>query len=205
MPLPLPSVLPDSTVMKRLCLPAFEERRAVVGAGEVGHRADVQLVGDHLVGQRRAGREVLPLDVVGHVLVLAVARQVLLQQLQLADQQAAGGAVDRRVLRADGDADGLGGVRRRAARRSTRPAKADRDDHGLFSSFVSRSSAQQVGDVDVDRAGRAVLLARHAVPALVELHVGRALDQVDGQHVERADVDADGAALVRRCTSRRRR
>src|SRR5690606_19167286 len=57
---------------------------------------------------------VLPLDVVLDVLVLAVARQVFLQQLEFADQQAASRAVDGRVLRADGDADGF---RMDAARR----------------------------------------------------------------------------------------
>lgn len=83
------------------------KRRAVQRAGEIGHRAEVELAGDHLVGQRRAGREVLPLHVVLHVLVLAGARQVLVEQMQFADQQAAGRAVDRRVLRADRDADRL--------------------------------------------------------------------------------------------------
>jgi hypothetical protein len=64
MPLPLPKVLPDSTVMKMLFLPRLLEGGAVEGAGEVGHGAEVELAGDHLVGQRRAGGEVLPLDVV---------------------------------------------------------------------------------------------------------------------------------------------
>jgi hypothetical protein len=58
------------------------------------------------------------------------------------------------------------------------------------------ASPQQVGDVDLDGAGRAVDLARHAVPAFVVLHVCCALGLVDRQHVERADVDADAAALV---------
>ena len=132
MPLPLPAMLPDSTVMKMLFLPALWKRGAVERAGEVGHRADVELAGHHLVGQRRARGEVLPLDVVLHVLVLAVVRQVLFEQVQLADQQAAGGAVDGGVLRADGDADGLGreaaGAKDRAAA-SSAPAKSGVEFH----------------------------------------------------------------------------
>ena len=70
------------------------EGHAVEGAGKVGHGAEVELAGDHLVGQRCATGEVLPLHPVVRILVAAVARQVFLQQAQLADQQPAGGAVD---------------------------------------------------------------------------------------------------------------
>jgi hypothetical protein len=34
MPLPLPSVLPDSTVMKRLCLPAFRKAAPLLEPGK---------------------------------------------------------------------------------------------------------------------------------------------------------------------------
>ncbi|MCY1431243.1 hypothetical protein D9M71_472060 [compost metagenome] len=93
---------------EQAALAGVEVGDAVERAGEVGHGAEVQLAGDHLVGQRRAAGEVLPLDLVFRVLVLAVVRQVLVEQTELADQQAAGGAVDGGVLGADGDADGLG-------------------------------------------------------------------------------------------------
>ncbi|SST13435.1 Uncharacterised protein [Acinetobacter baumannii] len=83
------------------------EGHAVEGAGKVGHGAEVELAGDHLVGQRCATGEVLPLHPVVRILVAAVARQVFLQQAQLADQQPAGGAVDGGVLSADGHADGF--------------------------------------------------------------------------------------------------
>jgi len=83
------------------------ERYAVEGTGEVGHCAKVQFAGDHFIGQRRATGEVFPLHVVGRVLVLAVVRQVFVQQPQLADQQAARGTVDGGVLGADGHPDRL--------------------------------------------------------------------------------------------------
>jgi hypothetical protein len=41
-------------------------------------------------------------------------RQILVEQIQFADQQAACRAVDRRVLRADGDADRFGMRRARS-------------------------------------------------------------------------------------------
>ncbi|MNN74491.1 hypothetical protein D3C81_1906980 [compost metagenome] len=84
------------------------KRHAVERTGEIGHGAEVELAGDHLVGQRRATGEVLPLDVVLGVFVLAVVGQVFVQQAELANQQAAGGAVDGGVLGADGNADGFG-------------------------------------------------------------------------------------------------
>jgi hypothetical protein len=52
-----------------------------------------------------AGGLVLPLDFEFHVLVSACLRQVLFEQVELADERAAGRAVDGRILRADGDAD----------------------------------------------------------------------------------------------------
>ncbi len=45
-------------------------------------------------------------------------------------------------------------------------------------------------------ASRTILFTWHAVPAFVEFHVGLALDHVDGQHIERANVDADCAAFM---------
>ena len=61
---------------------------------------------------------------------------------------------------------------------------------------IRHGPPQQVGNVDLDRAGRAVGLARHAIPAFVVGHVGLVGHLADPQHVERTDIDADGAALV---------
>src|SRR3954451_4753945 len=61
---------------------------------------------------------------------------------------------------------------------------------------MAAPSANEVRDVHVHGAGRAVLLAGHAVPAFVELHERLVFHEVDGEHVQRADVHADGAALV---------
>src|SRR5258708_40284322 len=55
---------------------------------------------------------------------------------------------------------------------------------------------QQIGNVDRYRAGWAIHLARHAIPALVVFHVGLALALIDREHVERADLNANLAALV---------
>src|SRR5450830_1958520 len=57
-------------------------------------------------------------------------------------------------------------------------------------------SAQQVGNLHLHRAGRAVLFTGHAVPALIEGHIGFLGGRVDRQQVHGADVDTDGAALV---------
>ncbi|MNN44042.1 hypothetical protein D3C81_1583120 [compost metagenome] len=81
---------------------------AIERAREVGHGAEVELAGDHFVGQWRSAGEVLPLDLILGILVPAVMRQVLLQQAKFANQQAAGGAVDGGVLGTDGDTDGFG-------------------------------------------------------------------------------------------------
>ena len=97
--------------MKTLRSPCFLKATPFSTDGKSAIGAEVELVRDHLAGERRAGGEVLPADVVVDVLVPAVVGQVLLQQLELADDEAAGGAVDGGVLRADGDADGLGGAR----------------------------------------------------------------------------------------------
>ena len=84
------------------------ERHTVERTGEIGHGAEVEFAGNHLVGQGRAAGEVFPLHVVLRVLVLPVVGQVFVEQAQFADQQTASGAVDRGVLGADGNADGLG-------------------------------------------------------------------------------------------------
>jgi hypothetical protein len=67
---------------------------------------------------------------------------------------------------------------------------------GLRYGFGLKTSAQQVGDIDVHCAGRAIFFARHAVPALIKLHVRLALDEIDRKHVEWTDFDANSAALV---------
>ncbi|MBR1268673.1 hypothetical protein JQ629_14235 [Bradyrhizobium sp. AUGA SZCCT0222] len=84
------------------------ERHAVQRSRKIRHGAEIELAGHHLVGERRAAGEVLPLDVVGDILVFAVPGQELLQQLQLADQKPAGCAIDRRVLRPDRNTNGFG-------------------------------------------------------------------------------------------------
>ncbi len=67
------------------------KRHTIERTGEVGHGAEVQLAGDHFIGQRRATGEVLPLDVVGGVFVLAVVWQVLFQQAQFVHHLEGGG------------------------------------------------------------------------------------------------------------------
>ncbi|MNN74490.1 hypothetical protein D3C81_1906970 [compost metagenome] len=84
------------------------EGHAVERTGEIGHGAEVEFAGDHLVGQRCAAGEVFPLHVILGVFVGAVVGQVFVQQAELANQQSAGGAVDGGVLGADGNADGFG-------------------------------------------------------------------------------------------------
>src|SRR3954452_24925633 len=59
----------------------------------------------------------------------------------------------------------------------------------------SMTSPQQIGDIDLHGIGRAVDLAGHAVPALVIFHVSLLPVLVDGEDVERADIDANTAAL----------
>ena len=53
----------------------------------VAHRAELQLVRHHAVGDGRAGGEVVPLEFELDVGVLAVLRQILLQQIELADDR----------------------------------------------------------------------------------------------------------------------
>src|SRR5690606_32292964 len=57
-------------------------------------------------------------------------------------------------------------------------------------------SAQQIRNVDLHGTGRAVGLARHAVPAFVVFHVGLSGALVDPENVQRADVDTHAAAFV---------
>src|SRR5437870_1234587 len=57
-------------------------------------------------------------------------------------------------------------------------------------------SAQQIGNVDGHGPGRAVGLARHAIPAFVIFHVRLAGEVTYPEHVEGAYIDADGASLV---------
>ncbi|MNN29421.1 hypothetical protein D3C81_1430210 [compost metagenome] len=84
------------------------ERNTVERTWEIGHGAEVEFAGDHLVGQRRAAGEVLPLHVVLRVLVGAVVGQIFVEQTEFTNQQTASGAIDGGVLGADGDADGFG-------------------------------------------------------------------------------------------------
>ncbi|MNO84828.1 hypothetical protein D3C76_761810 [compost metagenome] len=132
---------------EQAALAGIEVRDAIERAGEIGHGAEVELAGNHFVGQRRAAGEVLPFDLVLRILVLAVVRQVLLQQAQLADQQAAGGAVDGGVLGADGDADGFGaGVQ--ASERQREAGHGCNKAHGCFPSSRYKSwvvSAARLG------------------------------------------------------------
>ena len=81
------------------------ESDAVQRSRKIGHGAEIELAGHHFVGQRRAAREVLPLNIVGRVFVFPIMWKIFFQQLQFANQEASGRAVDRRVLGADGDAD----------------------------------------------------------------------------------------------------
>src|SRR5471030_2433801 len=58
-------------------------------------------------------------------------------------------------------------------------------------------SPEKIGNVDANRVGRAIGFARQAVPAFIEFHERLTLGEVDGEHVERAYVHANGASLVR--------
>ena len=61
------------------------EREPVDDEGIVSHRAELQLVGHHAVGDGRTGGEVLPFELEFDFCILAILRKVLLQQAQLAD------------------------------------------------------------------------------------------------------------------------
>lgn len=50
----------------------------------------------------------IPLNIVSNVLVLSVVRKVLFDEFELWRHGSTGGCVRGGVLRADGDADGLG-------------------------------------------------------------------------------------------------
>jgi len=73
----------------------------------VAHHADLDVVGHHAVGDGRAGRGVLPAQLVLDVLVFAGLRQVLLQKAELLQHNATGHGVGRRILRADTDFERL--------------------------------------------------------------------------------------------------
>src|ERR1700712_471840 len=79
---------------------------------EVGHLDNIELVREILAVQLRARRLIFPDDVIIHVSILAVMRQILFQQLQLPNNRAAGGAVNRGVLRPNRDADGFARTKR---------------------------------------------------------------------------------------------
>ena len=72
----------------------------------VAHHADLDVVGHHAVGDRRARRRVLPAQLVLNVLVLAGLRQVFLQQAKLLQNDTAGHRIGGGVLRADADLEG---------------------------------------------------------------------------------------------------
>ncbi|MCY1371381.1 hypothetical protein D9M69_585210 [compost metagenome] len=73
----------------------------------VAHHPDLQLVGYHAIGDRRAGGEVLPVELPGDVGVLAGFGQVFFQQLEFLEHDATGDGVGGRVLRANADRDFL--------------------------------------------------------------------------------------------------
>src|SRR6478672_12404535 len=56
-------------------------------------------------------------------------------------------------------------------------------------------SSKEIGHVDGDGAGGTARGARAAVPTLVDMHEGLAVLGVDGQRVERTDLDTQRAAL----------
>ncbi len=117
---PLPE--PNDAVGRDRDEPALAFRIALEGEAVhhqriVAHHAELKLVRHHAVGDRRAGGEVVPLELELDVGVLAVLRQVLLQQLELADDGAGGDRVGRGVLRADPDRDDRLRARRRPASR----------------------------------------------------------------------------------------
>jgi hypothetical protein len=56
--------------------------------------------------------------------------------------------------------------------------------------------AKKVGDIHVDCACGAVFLARHAIPAFVKLHEGFVFHEINGQDIQRANIDTDGATLI---------
>ncbi|MGY3079769.1 hypothetical protein ACVWZZ_006177 [Bradyrhizobium sp. LM6.10] len=70
--MPLPLVLTGQHADEEAAAPRLLERNAVQRSWKIRHRAEIKLACDHLVGERRAAGKVLPLDVVGHILVLAV-------------------------------------------------------------------------------------------------------------------------------------
>ena len=79
------------------------EREPVDDEGIVSHRTELQLVGHHAVGDRRARGEVLPFEFELDVGILAVGRKVLLQETQLADDDTGRYGIGRSVLGADAD------------------------------------------------------------------------------------------------------
>ena len=173
MPLPPPVTLADSGRDEHAALALLLEGDAVQHRREVGHRAEVELVRDHLAGQRRTRGEVLPADLVVRVLVPAVVRQVLLQQLELADDEPAGRAVDRGVLRADGDADGLGGGG--AARQAVAAMASDSGDQECVAS-VPLSMDRSPSFLSMAASARAAALrtsASRSVRAARSSGVGR--------------------------------
>ena len=82
----------------------------------VAHHADLDVVGHHAVGDRRAGCRVLPAQLVLEILVLAGLRQVLLEQAKLLQNDATGHRVGGGVLCADADFEGFGACRSRRQR-----------------------------------------------------------------------------------------
>src|ERR1700748_3114751 len=60
---------------------------------------------------------------------------------------------------------------------------------------VKRFSAEEIGHVDGDGASRTAGGTRPAIPAFVDVHVGLAGVGIDGQCVERADLDTQRAAV----------
>ncbi|MDT4847695.1 hypothetical protein FQZ97_817610 [compost metagenome] len=76
----------------------------------VAHHPDLQLVGHHAIGDRRAGGEVLPVELPGDVGVLAGFGQVFFQQLEFLEHDATGDGVGGRVLRADANGHFLLGL-----------------------------------------------------------------------------------------------
>ena len=81
------------------------EREAVHNQRIVAHHAELQLVRHHAIGDGRPGGEVVPLELELDAGVLAVLRQVFLQELELADDGPGRDSVGRGILRADPDLD----------------------------------------------------------------------------------------------------
>ena len=63
--------------------------------------------------------------------------------------------------------------------------------------YTHMTLPQKIGDADGHGARGAIGLAGHAVPAFVIFHVGLARFLADPQHIQRADIDTNGAALFR--------